>query len=88
MKQMEEEHMNTTTMEASSHDVVLMTIPAAMHRLSIGRTSLYELMSLGELVAVKVGRSRRITKASIDDFVARRVAEAVGGNVFDQEVKQ
>jgi excisionase family DNA binding protein len=66
-----------TTMEATAQDVVLLTIPAAMHRLSICRSSVYELMALGEIVSVKVGRSRRVTSASIDDFVARRVAEAV-----------
>jgi excisionase family DNA binding protein len=65
------------TMESASQGVVLLTIPAAMHRLSISRTSLYELMALGEITSVKVGRSRRVTNASIDDFVARRVAETV-----------
>ena len=66
-----------TTMEVTSQDVVLLTIPAAMHRLSISRSSLYELMALGEIVSVKLGRSRRVPSASIDDFVARRVAETV-----------
>ncbi len=66
-----------TIMEVTSQDVVLLTIPAAMHRLSISRSSLYELMALGEIVSIKVGRSRRVPRASIDDFVARRVAETV-----------
>jgi excisionase family DNA binding protein len=64
-------------LETTSEDVVLLTVPVTMHRLSIGRTRLYELMALGEIVAVKVGRSRRVTRASVDDFVARRIAEAV-----------
>jgi excisionase family DNA binding protein len=66
-----------TTMEATAQDVVLLTIPAAMHRLSISRSSLYELMALGEILSIKVGRSRRVPSASIDAFVARRVAETV-----------
>ena len=66
-----------TIMETTPQDVVLLTIPAAMHRLSISRSSLYELMALGEIVSVKLGRSRRVPSASIDDFVARRVAETV-----------
>ncbi len=67
-----------TIMEVTSQDVVLLTIPAAMHRLSISRSSLYELMALGEIVSVKLGRSRRVPVSSIDDFVARRVAKRFG----------
>ena len=66
-----------TIMEVTPHEVVLLTIPAAMHRLSISRSSLYELMALGEIVSIKVGRSRRVPRESIDAFVARRVAETV-----------
>ena len=66
-----------TNMEATPQDVVLLTIPVAMHRLSISRSSLYELMALGEIVSIKLGRSRRVPCASIDAFVARRVAETV-----------
>lgn len=66
-----------TIMEVTPQDVVLLTIPAAMYRLSISRSSLYELMGLGEIVSIKVGRSRRVPRESIDAFVARRVAETV-----------
>jgi excisionase family DNA binding protein len=66
-----------TNMETTPEDVVLLTIPVAMNRLSISRSSLYELMALGEIVSIKLGRSRRVPSASIDDFVARRVAEIV-----------
>jgi excisionase family DNA binding protein len=68
--------MMNTTVDAS-FDVVLLTIPAAMHRLSVCRSTVYELLELGELVSVKLGRSRRITAASVDAFVARRVADAM-----------
>jgi excisionase family DNA binding protein len=67
--------------EVTPQDVVLLTIPAAMHRLSISRSSLYELMALGEIVSIKVGRSRRVPRESIDAFVARRVAETVQDSV-------
>jgi excisionase family DNA binding protein len=70
-------NMETTPMETTPQDVVLLTLPAAMNRLSISRSSLYELMALGEIVSIKLGRSRRVPSASIDDFVARRVAETV-----------
>ena len=66
-----------TNLETTPQDIVLLTIPVAMHRLSISRSSLYELMALGEIVSVKLGRSRRVPAASIDDFVARRIAETV-----------
>jgi excisionase family DNA binding protein len=73
-----------TIMETTPQEVVLLTIPAAMHRLSISRSSLYELMALGEIASIKLGRSRRVPSASIDAFVARRVAEAVQDDKLEQ----
>jgi excisionase family DNA binding protein len=42
--------------------------------LSIGLTRLYELLGSGELDSFLVGRSRRITVASMQAFVERRLA--------------
>jgi excisionase family DNA binding protein len=50
--------------------VVKIRDAAAM--LQLGRSYIYELLDLGELTAIKAGRSRRIIVASIHDYVARR----------------
>ena len=44
--------------------------------LQVGPTKLYELLADGELESFTLGRSRRITVASIRALVARRIAAA------------
>ena len=56
---------------------LLVSIPDAMWQLSISRTRLYELLSCGDLVAVKVGSRTLVTQQSITVFVDRLTAEAV-----------
>ena len=57
-------------------DKILLTIPGAADRLSIGRSKLYELVRSGEVPTVRIGRSVRIATAEIDRFAARLQAEA------------
>lgn len=42
--------------------------------IGVGVTKGYELIKEGELETFKIGRSTRITTASIESFVARRIA--------------
>ena len=42
----------------------------AADQLGIGRSKIYELMRLGDLRSVKIGGSRRITRAALAEFVA------------------
>ena len=42
----------------------------AADQLGIGRSKIYELMRLGDLRSVKIGGSRRITRAVLAEFVA------------------
>jgi excisionase family DNA binding protein len=42
--------------------------------LGISRTWVYELCNQGELVSFHIGRARRITRDSIEDYIARQVA--------------
>lgn len=54
----------------------LLKIPEAAAELAIGRSQLYELISAGEIRAVKIGsRGVRIPAAELDRFVAERLAE-------------
>ncbi len=50
---------------------LLLTVPEAAQRLSVGRSTIYELTAVGELELVHIGRCARITVASVDDFVQR-----------------
>ena len=50
---------------------LLLTIPQAVHRLGVGRTTVYELTNAGELEVVHIGRCARIPTTSLDDFVER-----------------
>lgn len=45
----------------------------------VGTTKGYELINAGELETFKIGRSTRITVASIEAYVARRLAEQSQG---------
>lgn len=48
----------------------------AFAAIGVGVTKGYELINSGELDAFKIGRATRITMASIESFVARRMADA------------
>ena len=54
---------------------LLLTPVEAARRLSIARSSLYELVLTGEIVSVKIGRSRRIPATALEDYVDRLVRE-------------
>jgi excisionase family DNA binding protein len=47
--------------------------------LSLSTSRLYQLMRDGELQSYEDGRARRITVASIHAYIARRLADSVGG---------
>ena len=55
-------------------DVVLIKPAEAFTAIGVGLTKGYELINEGELKAVKIGRSTRITVDSVREFVARRLA--------------
>jgi excisionase family DNA binding protein len=50
--------------------------------LGIGRTKAYELVSTGELPAVRIGRSIRVNKGELDMWLQnRRYADLIGRDV-------
>ena len=51
---------------------LLLTPAEAARRLSIARSSLYELLLTGEIVSIKIGRSRRIPLDALSDFIDRK----------------
>ncbi len=50
---------------------VLLTPEEAAETLSIGRTKVYELLALGVLRSVQIGKSRRIPVAAVHEHVDR-----------------
>ena len=42
----------------------------------VGRTTVYQLMASGELKSIKIGRSRRIPAAALEEYVGRLVQGA------------
>jgi excisionase family DNA binding protein len=57
--------------------VLLLTIIEAAHVLSIGRTTMYELVAAGEIDVVHIGRAVRVPVAALDAFVARQCRSRV-----------
>ena len=50
---------------------LLLRIPEACEKLSIGRTKLRELLAKGDLPSVHIGRSVRIAQVDLERYVAR-----------------
>lgn len=59
------------TTAAQPIDRVLYTVKGAAELLSLGKSTVYELMAAGELPFVKVGRARRIRRTDVDAFAAQ-----------------
>jgi excisionase family DNA binding protein len=58
---------------------LLLRVPQACELLQIGRSTLYVLMSNGELDVVHIGRSVRITTGSALRYVERQLNRTAGG---------
>jgi len=48
---------------------LLYSVNQVAHILSIGRTATYDLIRSGRLQSVKIGASRRIPSAAVDQFL-------------------
>ena len=55
--------------QASLEDSLLVTVERAAELLGVGRTFVYRLINSGDLPSVKMGRSRRIVRAALDEYV-------------------
>jgi excisionase family DNA binding protein len=58
-----------------SDSQLLVTPEEAARRLSVGRTTIYELMASGELQSVNIGRCRRVPVSSLSSFVNRLIGD-------------
>jgi excisionase family DNA binding protein len=65
--------MSTTAgseIEETTAAVLLLTVEDAAQRLSIGRTTMYSLISAGAIQSVTIGRLRRIPSECLEEYVA------------------
>lgn len=53
----------------SARDQLLLTVAEAAERLRLSEPTLYRLINRGELHAVRIGRSRRISVRALEAFV-------------------
>lgn len=68
--------------DLANHDwrkPVVVSPKRACELLSVGLTRLYQLLNAGELESLHIGRSRRITTASITAYIERRLAQKDDG---------
>ena len=63
----------------------LMRIEPACRYLDVGRSKLYELIREGKLEAVKIGKSARVTTASLKRFVGT-LPPSVGGSPIKRKI--
>jgi excisionase family DNA binding protein len=61
-----------------SDNLLLLKTEEAGERLNVGRTTIYALISSGDLASVKIGRSRRIIASSLESYVSGLAGSSVG----------
>jgi excisionase family DNA binding protein len=64
----------TNLPKPSAPEPVLLTVVEAGRLLSVGRTTVYELIAQGELPTVHIGRSCRVPVTALADYVERKLA--------------
>jgi len=55
-----------------SVEPICVKVNEAARMIGVGRTKLYELIASGEIEAIKLGKSTRITTASLRELVMRQ----------------
>ena len=58
----------------------IMQIEEVMEYLNIGKNTMYGLLKSGELNAFKIGKVWKIPKASVEDYVRRKIEKNTVGN--------
>lgn len=75
MKSMSPEMSTTVDRPASEAAALLLKPEEAARRLSIARSSLYELLLCGEIDSIKIGRSRRVPLSALTGYIDRKLRE-------------
>ncbi len=54
---------------------LLFTPAQAAQALQVSRTRLYELLNAGRLRSIKIGASRRIPRAALEEYISKLLSE-------------
>ncbi len=60
-------------------DRLLLDVASAARTMGISRSTLYELLSRGELPSIRIASRRLVPRQSIEDFIARALAGPAEG---------
>ncbi len=52
-----------------------LTVKEVARRLAVGRTTVYELIARQELMAIKIGRARRIPESALERWIAQQLTD-------------
>ena len=53
----------------------LMRIPEVAEELSLSKSKTYQLVQSGENTSIKIDKSRRVTRESLNDYIDRKIQE-------------
>ena len=53
----------------------LMRIPEVAEELSLSKSKTYQLVQSGEITSIKIDKSRRVTRESLNDYIDRKILE-------------
>jgi excisionase family DNA binding protein len=67
-----------TAAVAAANEPLAYKVEKAADLLDVGETTVWELIARGEIESIKVGASRRITRAGLEAYVRRLAAEGRG----------
>jgi excisionase family DNA binding protein len=68
---MKEQAMPTAAPHPASHPAITLRIPDACRATGIGRSKLYELIKLGQIDTIKIGRITLVPVTSLERLIAR-----------------
>ena len=53
----------------------LMRIPEVAEELSLSKSKTYQLVQSGEITSIKIDKSRRVTRESLEDYIEKKILE-------------
>lgn len=65
-----------TTQPTHDPTLLVLTVEEAARRLRIGRTTMYALVSAGDIRSVQIGRLRRVPTEALREYVDRLIDAA------------
>jgi excisionase family DNA binding protein len=74
---MDTAEVNWSVMAINENEKLLIRISEAAEMLSVARSKAYAMVQAGELPAVRMGKSVRVSVRALNEYVERKMAEAL-----------